>query len=427
MTYSYQWERCDINGANCVDIAGEVSANHINTSSDVGHTLRGRVTDGVSTVTSAPTPVIQAASVENKTGIGTIRLGSSYASGTHYESMHSVIVGVGDVGAAVALTNPMALWYVSGIQVERNTFNRYITGGIDIGIARTNGWLMTKGGRELGYSIDPTTGLPSTSLADISNVAYQNAWASSVINFLRSNGLQGIHVDNFEIDLLNFSATVDGNGIFTYAGDQASNASQSAFANAQIAFAANALKQVKDAGFYVLVNGAAFIAGNNASNDGTLTKQWVDRYAPYVTGMEVEYWLTTDGSSLMRNSGDVGPFPFWEGWTDVQTHVESLGLRFHGLVYGGATDVARCLYGRGSFMLNWNGVGGEFSWGPTLDADNWNSSMAITPGLPTAAKTQPQTGVFKRTYANGTIYVNSTINTVSVDGHTLGPVSALWV
>lgn len=43
-TYEYQWQRCDANGQNCVDITGAKSSKYVLTAADKGHKLRVRVT-----------------------------------------------------------------------------------------------------------------------------------------------------------------------------------------------------------------------------------------------------------------------------------------------------------------------------------------------------------------------------------------------
>lgn len=44
LSYTYQWERCDAGGANCVDIPGATAASYQLTAADVGGTVRSRVT-----------------------------------------------------------------------------------------------------------------------------------------------------------------------------------------------------------------------------------------------------------------------------------------------------------------------------------------------------------------------------------------------
>jgi hypothetical protein len=62
ISYTYTWQRCDDAGASCANISGTTGATYVLTSTDVGHTIRVRVTatnsDGTSTVPSAPTGVV---------------------------------------------------------------------------------------------------------------------------------------------------------------------------------------------------------------------------------------------------------------------------------------------------------------------------------------------------------------------------------
>ena len=70
--YAYQWLRCDVNGANCVTIAGATANKFTLSSSDVGHTLISLVTasnaDGkTGPVNSKPSAVVSAAAAPQNT------------------------------------------------------------------------------------------------------------------------------------------------------------------------------------------------------------------------------------------------------------------------------------------------------------------------------------------------------------------------
>ncbi len=70
--YAYQWLRCDVNGANCVTIAGATANKYTLTSTDAGHTLISLVTasnaDGkTGPINSKPSAVVSAAAAPQST------------------------------------------------------------------------------------------------------------------------------------------------------------------------------------------------------------------------------------------------------------------------------------------------------------------------------------------------------------------------
>jgi hypothetical protein len=71
LTYAYQWQRCDKNGAGCNAITGATSASYTLTSSDMDNTMRVRVTAsnsaGSSSSTSVPSAVVAAKPIGNVT------------------------------------------------------------------------------------------------------------------------------------------------------------------------------------------------------------------------------------------------------------------------------------------------------------------------------------------------------------------------
>jgi hypothetical protein len=122
----------------------------------------------------------------------------------------------------------------------------------------------------------------------------------------------------------------------------------------------------------------------------------------------------------------MGPewYNHWDGWQAVMAHAQSLGIDFMGLLYGSATDLNRARYGRGSFLLEWNGSGKSALLWLREGGDNWNSVMDINPGQPLGAKQQVGSA-WKRSYQWATVYVNPTHADVIADGHTIPALDAL--
>jgi hypothetical protein len=79
LAYTYKWQRCDTNGANCADIAGATTNSYKIVAADVGKRLRSVVTasnaSGATSATSAPTAVVTTAGPS-----GAIRLANGLTS-----------------------------------------------------------------------------------------------------------------------------------------------------------------------------------------------------------------------------------------------------------------------------------------------------------------------------------------------------------
>jgi hypothetical protein len=73
-TYTYQWQRCDARGANCVDIPGATDDTYTPGADDVGHTLRAEITatndaGATTTTTTASAPVRAASDPDDLAGV----------------------------------------------------------------------------------------------------------------------------------------------------------------------------------------------------------------------------------------------------------------------------------------------------------------------------------------------------------------------
>jgi hypothetical protein len=336
--------------------------------------------------------------------VGELLWGDHFPVATNLDKMG--LLGVSDpsrFAAAKAATTGKVLGYGTGSQVQ--TYQTVLP----VATVRTNGWLLHDAtGNEIHLTVN-TDGY----LANVADPSYAKAWAAAYLNFVQSNHIDGIHIDNFIIDANNFGVTYplyDSKGNVAFP-DQAS------WADAQIAWITTVGTAFKNAGLYVLVNGAAFINGDVRSNDGSLTNLWIPRYAPYVSAVEVEYYL--QNANNIAQMALVGPewWNEWDGKTSNQVTAESAGIDFCGVVYLIDNDVQKTRYARGSWLLNWNGTrGGGFVAYPAVSDDIWNIEMGKNPGFPTGPKTQLTSGVWKRPFTVGDLYVNPTASAVTITG-----------
>jgi hypothetical protein len=277
--------------------------------------------------------------------------------------------------------------------------------------ARAGGYLLhNASGQEIAYTAGGN-GL----LTNPGNVSYQNATKTKILNFLAANpGMDGIFFDNFVMDWRGF-------GVGNYPVYDQNNhllwSSPADFQAAQISFIKNVGAALKAAGYMVIVNARGCISGSNGCDDGSLTRQWLAQYYPYVTGLMVEYSLQRADTHTVFLSGDNQWDHHWDGWQSVEADAQSKGVGYYPLSYASSTELAQTRYFRGSFLLEWNGSLGSLLFGCWSNTtDNWNAEMAKDLGQPVGSKYQVATGVWRRDFSNGYVIVNPTASAVVLGG-----------
>jgi len=411
MTFSYQWQRCDSGGGSCVPVAGATASSYLLVSGDVGKTMRISVTAsntaGSATASSAATAVV--AGTPPPTGViadmGTIRLGSSPQYMTNGSKF--AMLATGGYYSLVSPLSGMKIKYTTGAQVWD---------GSDLAAsratARANGWLLhNSSGGEITYSGG------SSLLVNPGNVSFQNDLKQRILNFLALHPFEsGVYFDNFMMDMRNFPNVnypiYDQNNHLLFS-------TPTDYQNAQISFISNVGAALKAKGYFVGVNARGLISGNSASDTGDLSKQWIDRYYPYVTATMIEYWQQRTSDHTVVLSGDDTWYHHWDGWESVMAYAQSKGLGFIPACYVSSTELRQTRFLRGSYLLQWSGARGAILMTGWTSADFWNSAMAFNPGQPTNARYQVATGVWRRDFTKGYVIVNPTSSTVTVGGNTI--------
>jgi hypothetical protein len=295
-----------------------------------------------------------------------------------------VIGGTGEVRAMAAYPGKKLVYFSAP---DVNT-------GLDMGVpwarANAHGWLL----KDASGNLLVNSSYPSNNIGDVGSPGYQQAWISNVLRFLRAHPwLDGVHIDDVEIDIAQLTGGTE----------PAEYPTWQDWAAAQVSFMDAVGTALKAHGYYVEVNASAFVPGNQDVNDGTLTAEWFRRLAPHVSSISQELFAEA-GNGALRSTGGAWDQE-WNGWQRLINVAQSMGVDFVACMNGTAGDTRAMIYGRASFLLDWNGGGGAFLWVTDGNSDPWHKAWTADIGRPTGLKRHVGVG-WMRPYAAGIALVN---------------------
>jgi hypothetical protein len=326
-------------------------------------------------------------------GTGVARLGATYAAGSGYDRFSYVLVSRADAHAAASLPGT-TLVYMSGTSIP-TTFNT----GVAFDTAKAKGWLLKDPSGQ--YLVNPNY---NTYIGDIGNRAYQQAFVANVLAFLAKAKVDGVFLDDL---VATYEPLTNGATPALYPDQGAWEAAMTSF----IAYVGPALKA---RGYYVLANSGKFVPGDSRSDTADLTSEFWRRIAGSVNGLMCEYWLQSPTNlEQIRVVGSLW-YQNWTGWQGLVAVAQSAGADFFGLMFGSAGNVQAMRFGRGSFLLDWNGRGGAFMYGIKDRSDPYATSWVTQFGRPLKPKFERAPGVWQRRYAVGLVVVNATSSPVTL-------------
>jgi putative glycosyl hydrolase-like family 15 (GHL15) protein len=233
-------------------------------------------------------------------------------------------------------------------------------------------WFLMRGGQRLEWS-----GFPEHWWVDVGNSDYQAAWAENVISELRRDDWDGVTIDNAFSDP------------YTYGGPPDAYPTRALYRAAVDSFLAHVGPKLRAAGFLVIPN----VSGTSVEE----TKKLL----PYVSGVTQEHWTKWSGG------GSGGHFADSE-WAQMQRYMTTaLEARkiFIAHTMAPPDDVRSMVYGRASFLLEWDGGPSAFTFDPNPDSDPWNPAWTSEIGLPRGPKVRRGVG-WEREFTDGSVYVN---------------------
>jgi hypothetical protein len=354
-----------------------------------------------------------------------IAYGGTLSNSSLLSSYSYVIVGgapTADATAAAALPGK-SLAYMDGTTLDNVSYDN----GMPYQQALSNGWLLKDAA---GNYVHPY-GNSNRYLGDVGNSAYQQAFITNVRNKLATTpGLDGIFLDNVVADV---SPTwMTSCGCFP-----AKYPSLAAWQTAQVGFVAALGSALKSSGFYVLPNAQGWTKGSSNTDNGVDTQNWWIKLAPYVSGLMNEYWMqNANNVTQLMSDGSGGFMTSWAGWQKLVSIAQSHGVDFFGSTQGSSTFTQGMRFGKASFLLDWDGGGGAFTYSVSpafVGPDPYNAAWASDLGAPQGAKfaVLPSANVWRRNYTRGVVVVNPTTGAVvvAINGinYTIGPTDALML
>jgi hypothetical protein len=229
-------------------------------------------------------------------------------------------------------------------------------------------------------------------LTNVGSTSYQKLWLANTEKTLRARHFDGVYIDSV-LGYITFLKTPPP----LYPTD-------AAWEKATKSFVAYVGPRLKKAGFYVLAN--TFKGGDN---DGAKDVAWWSSLAPYVSGLQSEYWEETPSSTNRRPFND-NPCCWtghWQSWLNLAEAAQKHGADFFTVDKSTATNTKLMTYLRGSYLLVWDGKGGGFTLAhePVDTREVWNPAWTITIGKPMGNRFQVGLA-WRRNYSGGTVVVN---------------------
>jgi len=326
-------------------------------------------------------------------GTGTVRLDGNVNRGSGSERYAYVIAGRGGARQLAHLPG-ISLVYMSGTAIARSWST-----GVSYDQARASGWLLLDAAgrpvvnRQYGWY-----------LADVGSRSYQRRFVSNVTAFLERNGLDGVFLDDVAGD-----PRVITDGI-----TPAQYQTPGAWKKALVSFVRYVGLTLRARGYYVAANADEFVGSDNRSDTGQLTNEFWVQLAPYVSALMKEYWLQAPSHLGVRSVGTRWD-QNWDGWFRLMRTAQRGGADFIGLMYGTRQDQRAMRFGRGSFLLGWDGgTGGAFIYEMTDGSDPYHPAWLSQVGKPIGPRVEVLPDVWKRVFERGAVYVNTTDSAVTV-------------
>jgi hypothetical protein len=229
-------------------------------------------------------------------------------------------------------------------------------------------------------------------IADVGSASYQQKWADNVLGEIAADGWDGVFMDDTNPTM---SWHYDVNRMAKYPTDAAW---QAATRSALVAIGA----RFRAAGKLVVPN------FSNQKSFPAVIKDWMG----LVDGGMNEQFLKWGTGQTGPETYD--PTDYWELQLKQLKEAEAAGKYYLGITPSTATDRAAARYGFATMLLAGAGKA-QFALHSDYTNERWFEEFDYAIGTPAGAEAKDASGVHRRAFSNGLVYVNPTASAVRVD------------
>ena len=229
-------------------------------------------------------------------------------------------------------------------------------------------------------------------IADVGSASYQQQWADNVLGEIAAGGWDGVFMDDTNPTM---SWHYDVNRIAKYPTDAAW---QAATRSALVSIGA----RFRSAGKLVIPN------FSNQKSFPAVIKDWMGLVDGGLNEQFLKWGTTQTGPETYD------PTDYWELQLEQMKEAEAAGKYYLGITPSTATDRTAARYGFATMLL---AGGGKLQFALHNDYTNerWFEEYDYAIGNPAGAESKDASGIHKRVFANGLVYVNPTASAVRVD------------
>src|SRR3954466_11223160 len=226
-------------------------------------------------------------------------------------------------------------------------------------------------------------------IADVGSASYQQQWADNVLGEIAAGGWDGVFMDDTNPTM---SWHYDVSRIAKYPTD---TAWQAATRSALVSIGA----RFRAAGKLVIPN------FSNQKSFPAVIKDWMGLVDGGMNEQFLKWGTTTTGPE------SYDPPDYWELQLKQMKEAEAAGKYYLGITPSTATDRAAARYGFATMLLAGGGKV-QFALHNDYPKERWFDEYDYPIGTPTGAETKEASGIHRRVFSNGLVYVNPTAGAV---------------